>query len=403
MNYAGCLKKLFETNLQGGVKLGLSNMHSLSHFFNHPEKSFKTVHIAGTNGKGSTATKIAKSLEAKGLKVGLFTSPHISSFRERIQINGKKILEDDVLNIMQELFQAVESLAIPATFFELTTMLCLLFFRKKKVDFAVVETGLGGRLDATNIITPEISVITSISFDHMEILGTTLEKIAWEKAGIIKEKVPVVIGPWVPKGVIEKEAQKKKSTVVHVEGEFQNFDEENSAIARKALEIMGISEREILLGIRHRPPCRLELFDSERPIILDVAHNPDGFRKLFRSLRCVFRKQPFHVILGLSKSKDIEECLRIIVQEAKMVYCIEAKSARAICSSELSDRLKQMTGKFYPCFSSIEQAIIAANAQREKNPLLITGSFFIMAEARQALGIKEPLDFYDLNENWGKR
>ena len=195
MTYAALLHKLFQINLFVGSKLGLTNMQRMLEKLDHPEKKFKSVHVAGTNGKGSTTTKIAKGLEAAGLRVGLYTSPHISCFRERIQINGTLIPESYLEKTLPKLFDVCTQNSIAATFFELTTALAFCYFADERVDFASIETGLGGRSDATNVIIPEASVITSIALEHTDILGDTLEKITIEKAGIAKPGVPLVIGP----------------------------------------------------------------------------------------------------------------------------------------------------------------------------------------------------------------
>lgn len=207
--YQDLLKKLFAVNLHGGIKLGLKNIQQLNQLLGNPIAQFKSIHVAGTNGKGSVVTKIAKGLEEEGFRVGLYTSPHISCFRERIKINGRMIDEASVTSILERIFNVIEQEKIAATFFEITTALAFLYFAKQRVDFAVLETGLGGRLDATNIVTPLLSIITSISLEHVEQLGETIDAIASEKAGIIKPNIPVLIGPCVPVGIIEKFADEK--------------------------------------------------------------------------------------------------------------------------------------------------------------------------------------------------
>ena len=196
--YQTFINRLFAINLHGGMKLGLKNMETLNAMLGTPTQHFKCIHVAGTNGKGSVVYKIAKSLEKEGLRVGLYTSPHISSFRERIQINGQLIDESSVVAGLSRIFEEIDKSKIPATFFEITTALALKYFADQKVDYVVLETGLGGRLDATNIVTPVLSIITSISLEHTEYLGSTLEAIAKEKGGIIKPYVPIFIGPRVP-------------------------------------------------------------------------------------------------------------------------------------------------------------------------------------------------------------
>lgn len=393
--YKGLISQLFNANLYGGVKLGLKNVERLLHYFDHPEKRFKTIHVAGTNGKGSVTTKIAKGFEAARFRTGLFTSPHISSFRERVQINGALISEEEVCEWLSQIFSAQKKLHLSATFFELTTILAFCYFAQKKVDFAIIETGLGGRLDATNIIFPELSIITSISLDHTEILGETLEKITLEKAGIIKINKPVVIGPNVSRRLIEPIAKKHSSPLLAVSGTFKTYDEENSAIARKAMEVLGLDETAIHFGIQASPPCRQEKFLlSSTPVILDVAHNSDGLCRLFIGL-----DGPYKVIFGLSSSKDIQSCLPIVAKAAKELFLVEASNGRGFSKKTLQKALIELgfpEEKIFLC-DCVSQAFTLANTDSHE-PIVVTGSFFIMAEARKALGVVEPCDFIDLNK-----
>lgn len=200
--YDQCLKRIFKWNLfrhfPHEQKENLDKMRALAGYFGNPQKMFKTIHVAGTNGKGSVSLKCAKSLERAGYKTGLFTSPHICTFRERITVNSQKISEAKVIKFSQMIFEAVEKHQFDLTFFEVVTMIAFLQFAEERVDYAVLECGLGGRLDATNIIEkPECCAIASIGLDHREVLGDTVELIAQEKSGIIKEGVPVVVGPTV--------------------------------------------------------------------------------------------------------------------------------------------------------------------------------------------------------------
>ena len=259
MTYPTLIQKLFSVNLFSGTKLGLQNMERLQQLLYYPDRSFQIVHVAGTNGKGSVSTKIASALEFGGARVGLFTSPHLSCFRERIRINGEMIPEETVAAILERLFQITEKQQISATFFELTTSLALLYFAQEKIDVAVLETGLGGRLDATNIVSPCLSVITSISLDHTDILGSTLEAIAIEKGGIIKKKIPVIIGPHVPYEVIQSIAKKMESCCIQVKTTSPLYEEENRQIARSALNqlssLFHLSEENIEKGLEAKQPC----------------------------------------------------------------------------------------------------------------------------------------------------
>ncbi len=376
MNYNSALAHLF--SIHPGMKLGLSTIEELLSRLGHPEKTFRTIHIAGTNGKGSVSTKIAKALSLAGYKTGLYTSPHISSFRERIQINGELISEDQVVQHLSKVQN------FNTTFFEATTLLAYLHFAQEKVDYAVIETGIGGRKDATNTIIPELSIITSIGMDHMEILGDTIEKIAYEKAGIIKENVPVFIGPSVPCHVI-----KQKHT--QIMGPFATFDEENSALAKAALTHLKIDETCIEAGCRVRPPCRIEQV-ADTPIILDVAHNPDGMTALFKSLAHLYPNLKFAALVGLSDSKDIDGCLQILTENVSHIYLVQAKH-RGTPTANLAAKLDAINYPHYTSSLTIQE-VLAQNSI----PLLVCGTFFIMNETKKALGIKLPEDPAELNE-----
>lgn len=385
MSYNDTLLKLYQLGQQG-FKLGLENMRQMSAIFSHPENSYPTIHVAGSNGKGSVCFKVAQALQLAGKKVGLYTSPHISTFRERIQINGKMISEEDADRLLEEIFDKTSS--IPATFFELTTLLAFLYFAEQKVDVAVIETGLGGRLDATNIITPALCVITSISFDHTELLGTTLEAIAIEKRGIVKPHVPVVIGPRVPREIFAQTG----SPLTQVEGVFNTYDGENTAIAKKALELLQIPPQ----GLDVRPPCRMEeIFGKETLLILDVAHNPDGLFFLFQSLKEKWRP-PFQVVCGLSASKDLAACAKVLAAEAPFIHIVAANHERAAPVEAIAHELDRFDYKTYATYASVTEGLQSAITLRE--PTLVCGSFFLMPEVRTCLHLPYPHDFLSLNE-----
>jgi len=300
-SYEKCVRRLYLTNLFHPVKLGLQNMEELHEALGNPmdDPNRTVIHIAGTNGKGSVALKIARTLQSAGHRVGLFVSPHISSFRERMQIDSQPITEHEVQTHLPYIFTLCETRGIPATFFEVTTALAFRYFDKRGVDVVVLETGLGGRLDATNVLVePDLCVITSIGLEHTRILGETVEEIAGEKAGIMKRGVPVLVGPNVPHGVMRGHAEEKgvegyyecgdvlgaamKSTTKDVNGvEYVDYDVENSQIATAALRLLQDKQREgtdkstpvgqasksllpitdaiIKEGVSIRPPCRFEV------------------------------------------------------------------------------------------------------------------------------------------------
>lgn len=397
MNYLNTLlDKLFQINLNSSMKLGLKNMEALNKLFNFPANSFETIHVAGSNGKGSTCIKIAKALEISGLKIGLYTSPHISSFQERIQINSSLISADDTTKHLSEIFKIIELNKIPATFFEITTILALNYFREQKVDVAVLETGLGGRLDATNIVTPKLSIITSISLDHTDILGNTKEEIALEKAGIIKPYVKVVIGPNVPVDTIWPIVLKNKAECIAVKGHYTSYEEENNAIAETALEVLDVDRVSIATGLKAKQPCRFEIIEKfNKIIILDVAHNPDGLRRLFKDIERKFPQKKLRLIFGLSQNKDISECVKILKMKGSGFHLVSANNGRGLSLFDLHKHFLDADNVF--CENSIEKAIHHATKFNE-NLIIICGTFFIMSDSRKALGIQEPSDEIDMNE-----
>lgn len=400
--YTTLLKRLFSVNLFGGMKLGLNNCLRLDKLLGSPSKAFSSIHIAGTNGKGSVATKVAAALQATGLRVGLYTSPHISSFRERIRINHRMISEEQTKYHLDQIFSILDKEKIPCTFFEITTLLCFAYFAQEKVDIAVIEAGLGGRLDATNILCPQLSVITSISLEHTEFLGNTIEAIAKEKAGIIKPSTPVIIGPNVPREVIESVSIEKGSPCFQVEGNFYDYQSENEAIAQAALTWLQVDPPAIEAGIQALPCCRMEAVSNS--VILDAAHNPDGFKKLLTAIRHRIPFSPLRMVVGLSGNKDIDGCLNIFKDVCMHFHLVEANTARAAPKELLRDRLLAIgvpdcritCEETTP--SAVANALAAANKQDQV--VVVCGTFFIMKDARKALGIEEPQDPFEMNESY---
>lgn len=413
-SYSSLLHRLLNVNLHGGIKFGLDNSLRLNNALGKPTLRFPAIHVAGTNGKGSVTTKIATSLQAAGLRVGLYTSPHIACFRERIRINGQMITENQVQQHLVKIFNLAEQHHIPATFFELTTLMAFAHFAREKIDIAVIETGLGGRLDATNIVRSSLSVITSISLEHTELLGNTIEEIATEKGGIIKPGIPVVIGPRVPKNIIGSIATHLNSPCIAVQGSFPTFHSENEAIAQKALELLEINPSAMAIGLKALPPCRLETllakqlppqtFGTQLPevVILDVAHNPDGLKHLLHAIKLNFPQRPLRFVLGLSKNKDLISCLNVLKDSVNHFHLVEASNGRAAPKELLQQRLLLLDVPSYTitCESDISSAVISAvkHAGACGEIPVICGTFFIMAAARAALGICEPQDPDDMNE-----
>ena len=329
-------------------------MQRLDALLGYPHRSFRSVHIGGTNGKGSVSMKIAKALQKEGFKVGLYTSPHIVDFRERIQVNGQKIEEQAVEDLLNYLFSVQKE---PLSFFDLLTAMAFLYFKEQKIDWGIIEVGIGGGRDATNVIEPEAATIVSIGLDHTQILGDTLEAIAKEKEGIAKPGVPLIVGPsaapFYPyaKAIIRPEPF---------------YDLENQAVARAVLEALGISESAIVYGLPFRPPCRFEIHPS---CILDVAHNPAGFKKLTEAIQFHFPNQKFPFAVAFTRYKDWNECLEWIVPFASRLTALRASSSKLMPPEELG----------------LEIASIPEVCQRGEKTIFC-GTFYIMAEVLHHIG-----------------
>ncbi|KAL3669652.1 hypothetical protein V7S43_005036 [Phytophthora oleae] len=444
--YEMLLQRLYQVNRFSAVKLGLDNMQKLNAAFGDPASQFEIVHVAGTNGKGSVAFKVAKALERSGHKTGLFVSPHVACFRERVQVNGQLISEAEVCEALSEIFNISAQLRIPATFFEITTMLAFMHFAKQDVDCVVLETGLGGRLDSTNIVTPALSVITSIGLDHTRILGNTREAIAREKAGIIKPNVPVVVGPNTPTNVMMEFAARNNAPLVRVplQADFDaDYNAENTAIAREAcaqlnalhtLQSNGaknlcvdLTNQRVNAALESRPPCRFQVLHVMRPnskerkvtVVLDVAHNPQAIDSLVGLLHKQFPDKKFRFVCGFSADKAINKVLDKItnvVREShpgeseqelhERIHLVKANHPRGASLEEINLALANATDdgeepREYESISSINEgvnaALAASRASSDDEVVVVCGSVFLMAEARQALGLKEPIDSAALN------
>jgi len=389
-SYASILETIFALSKVRGMNRSLTNIEKLCEIYNHPEKTYPTIHVAGTNGKGSVCTKIAHTLQAAGYKTGLYTSPHISTFRERIQVNGQMISEDEFSLLMRKIQEMITRQNIPATFFEIATLLAFLHFQRTEVDVAVIETGLGGEWDATNVILPLVSVITSIGYDHMDILGPTLEHIAEAKAGIIKKGVPVVIGPDVPYPFMKKRAEELGCSLFQSSHENEDYDSENQETARLALTALSphflITEASLSTGLRAKPPCR---FESHKQVILDVAHNSHGFARLIQMLKTTYPDRLYRFVVGFSSGKDVSECAKLMESNANAIHLVSGSHPRLAPVSEFQHHFSNAIPE-NTIAQGIENALILSDSKREV--IVIAGSFFIMADARKALGINAPED-----------
>ncbi|NGX63864.1 MAG: Folylpolyglutamate synthase [Candidatus Anoxychlamydiales bacterium] len=392
--YQKLKNKLFSL-FSNKIECRLENISLASMHLNYPDKDFKSIHIAGTNGKGSVATKIAKALSLSGYKVALYTSPHISSYRERISVNGRLISKKDVLFFLDQIFKLQKKINKYLSFFEITTLLAFLYFSKKKVDFAVIETGLGGRLDATNIITPILSIITSIGLDHTDILGDSLDKIATEKSFIIKPNIPVVVGPKANLKPIIQRAKKCTSQLFIAKKKSSFYDFQNAEIAKKAIDILSekyqIKEAILKKALNLRPRARFEIKKNLGPrvVIFDVAHNSDGFKELKKAIKLFFPKDSIRVILGFSKQKDSSSSIKILKTFVSFIHVVEANYFKALSKFEIETDLKFLKVSNYQIEDSIKKGVDSAKklAVNNNEILLVTGSFYILDEIQKHLKI----------------
>lgn len=387
---------LFQNVGKAAYKEGLANTLALDEYFGHPHTKFKTIHVGGTNGKGSTSHSLASVLQSAGYKVGLFTSPHLKDFRERIRINGKMISEKYVVDFVEQNRNFFEPLY--PSFFELTTAMAFKYFADENVDVAVIEVGLGGRLDCTNIISPVLSIITNISFDHVNLLGNTLEKIASEKAGIIKHGVPVVIGETTSetRPVFEAKAKEVDTQIVFAEEKdipeiaFElggDYQQKNLRTIITALSILrgtfDISEQNIRDGLgsvceRTGLMGRWQTLNECPKTVCDVGHNVGGFEYIVKQLA---RQQykTLRIVIGMVNDKDVNGVLALLPKDAKY-YFTRAKVARALQPEELQDKAKEY-GLKGNCYPSVANAYEAAIREASTDDFIfVGGSCFVVAE-----------------------
>lgn len=375
----------------------LTNSIALSKHLNFPESTFKTIHVAGTNGKGSASHMLASVLQESGYKVGLYTSPHLKDFRERIKINGKLIKKIEVVDFIKNNKSFFETNQL--SFFEMTVGLAFECFAKHKVDIAVVEVGLGGRLDSTNIITPEVSVITNIGYDHTQFLGETLPEIAFEKAGIIKHKVPVVIGEYQKEvfQVFEKIAKEKSAPLFlasknenntytsDLKGSYQILNIKTVLQTIEVLKTKGfaISEKNIKNGLQKVVKNtglmgRWQVLNEQPKAICDTAHNAEGLRYVLKQLE-EEKYEQLHIVFGVVNDKDLTSILPLFPKNAIYYFC-KPNIPRGLDALEL----RQQCAKFKlmgEAYSSVDIAYKKALNTAGKNDLIfIGGSTFVVAE-----------------------
>lgn len=401
-------------------KKDLSNTIRLCGFLNNPHKKIRTVHIAGTNGKGSVSHIIASVLAEAGYKTGLYTSPHLTNFRERIKINGEFISEEEVVKFVEKSQPAIES--IQPSFFEMTVAMAFDHFAKQKTDIAVIETGLGGRLDSTNVINPEISVITGIAYDHQFFLGDTLEKIATEKAGIIKENKTVIAG-YTSENILEvfKKTAKSKNAPFYFAPEhfkvkfnpisngqclfsiyhdnelkfpdldiglYGHYQTNNIATALQSIEILRkgnfqISDHAIhqgLINLRKNTGLsgRWDILRENPLVVCDIAHNPDAVKKVIDQILSL-NKEQVHIVFGTVSDKDLDSITVLLPKTAQYYYC-KPDVPRGMETDILYSKATQ-AGLKGTKYDSVTEAFDAAVKNASENDcVLVCGSAFVVAE-----------------------
>lgn len=385
----------YQIDGEKAYKPGLQNITKLCNFFGNPQDKIKTIHIAGTNGKGSTSNMLASVLQDSGYKIGLYNSPHLIDFTERIKINGENCDKKFVYHFIQKLKNLPKE--ILPSFFEFTTIMAFEYFHQQKVDVAIIEVGLGGRLDATNIITPMVSAITNIALDHQNILGNTVEEIAAEKAGIIKQHIPVISGDEneIVKAVIRKKAAEKNSQFIdateietHLKSDLKgNYQQKNIRVVLaliKELQQIGlkISEKSIESGLLHVQKNtnflgRWYEFSDNPLTICDTGHNQAGLEEVFSQLNAIPKHK--HIVLGFVNDKKIDEVLSILPINSTF-YFAKPSINRGRHPQDYEDLLKK-SKIFYKIFDDVNSAYLSAKQNIKKGEMIfIGGSNFVVGE-----------------------
>lgn len=422
MNYQETLNYLYESAPlfqqigASAYKEGLSNTHTLDEHFNHPHRAFKTIHVAGTNGKGSCSHTLAAILQSAGYKVGLYTSPHLVDFKERIRVNGTPINEQFVIDFVEQERNFFEPLS--PSFFELTTAMAFLYFAQQEIDVAIIEVGLGGRMDCTNIIAPDLCVITNISLDHTQFLGKTPALIAAEKAGIIKRETPVIIGESTPetKPIFTTKAAEVNAPIFfaeeeqllktwqknmdgiweyqtadypHLQGELgglcQLKNTNTVLLAIRKLKEIGYNITPVAVKKGFANVCTLtglmgrwQKLNSFPTIVCDTGHNIGGMSYIVEQLK-LQKCDRLHIVLGMVNDKDIHGVLALLPKDA-IYYFTKASVKRALCETEIQTLAAEM-GLMGEAFPNVPQAYQAAKANADEHDFIfVGGSSFIVAD-----------------------
>ncbi len=399
-----------------GSKLGLVRVTELCHLLGDPQNTLKFIHVAGTNGKGSTCAMLSKILCAQGYNTGLFVSPYVDRFNERIQLNNAPIPDDDLAALVTEIAPVVDSMENPATEFEVITAAAFLYYARKKCDYVVLEVGLGGELDSTNVIkTPLLSIITAIDYDHMHILGDTIEEIASAKAGIVKDggtvlfygqhenALPVIEAACEKHGaqlhVVDRSTLKEGAYDLHGQtfdyrgyqnlrlGLLGKYQMKNAATVIDAVELLRnkgvvISYEALHKGLAETVwPARFELLREDPPFFVDGGHNPHGVRGTVETYQRLFPDRKAKIIMGMMRDKDVSQSIGLLLPIAKEFYTVTPNNDRAMPSEELAALIRTFGATATP-FSSVADAIETAG--RGDEPSLAVGSLYMAGEVHEA-------------------
>ncbi|MEB3025216.1 folylpolyglutamate synthase/dihydrofolate synthase family protein [Parvimonas sp. M13] len=408
-----------------GIKLGLQNIKTLMEKLGNPQDKLKIIHIAGTNGKGSCTSFVNSVLVSQGYKVGMFTSPSIYNFEERIRINNKNIPEDKLIELMDEVREVANTLEVFPADFELVTAVAFLYFYREKCDFAIMEVGLGGRLDATNVVDkPLITLITSISFDHQQFLGNTIKEISLEKAGIIKDGVPLVLysqDTEIMDNIIRVAKSKNSKVIVNDLSKIKILENNKSGqiidykeFRNLKINLLGSHQvknatisLELLLELRKMGfeisnesiyngfltvtwPCRFELVSKSPDFILDGAHNIDGIEKFISNINFYYKDSRKIAIFGVLEDKDYNEMLERIIPYFDMFLTVRPDSERAMEAYELKDKIEALTEKKVYSFDNYQDAIDKSFEISSKDDVISAfGSLYFVGEVRKLLGVSD--------------
>lgn len=425
MTYDEAMRYIEDTG-KFGMKLGLQRIQKLCDCMGNPEKELKVIHVAGTNGKGSTTTFIASILMAQGYRVGIYTSPYLERFTERIKINSEEISKGDVAKYVTDLIPIIDKVSDEIignpTQFEIITAMAFKYFKDKGTDYVVLEVGLGGRMDSTNVVDPLLSVITTINYDHMNILGNTLGQIAFEKAGIIKKNRPVVMYPQEQEAeqVILKRAYEEGSKVYRVDGlrysikssslkgmdfdvtgtnrydnvhiglvgEFQVKNAMTAIVAAEALRDLGckIGREAVYEGLKSaRWPGRFEVLEDDPCVIIDGGHNVEGIRSASGTIRKYFPDGKILIVCGILADKQYDDMVQELVKITKEFITVTPSNPRGLQAEELKKAIESHGGHAQAVESISKGAELALSMAKEYDAILFCGSLYMIGEARTIL------------------